>query len=242
MKQIFKRFFRKLKEKSLPKQEIIGKDDFLKWLSFAVPGMTGGGNVENIRYAIKNLPSDSPIIEIGSFCGLSTIIMSHFISVFDKTNKIYTCDKWEFEGQDKGKLLGSSKTVTHDDYKKFVKDSYIRNIKTFCVLDFPHTIEIFSDEFFNDWANNKTLTDVFEKQAALGGPVSFVFIDGNHTYDFAKQDFLNADKYLEKGGFILFDDSSDYSHWEVNKVAKEVLKGGNYELVARNPNYFFRKK
>jgi len=238
-----KRILRKLGEKKLPASEKIGKDEFLKWLSFAVPGMTGGGNVECIRYAIKNLPTSSPIIEIGSFCGLSTILISHFKTKFGKTNQIYTCDKWEFEGQESGASLGGNQNITHDEYKKFVKDSYIRNIETFYGADLPATIEVFSDEFFDLWNKKEEAVDVLGRNVKLGGRISFAFIDGNHTYEFAKRDFINADNLLEKGGFILLDDSSDYSHWAgVNKLAKEVLKESRYELVARNPNYFLRKK
>jgi ATP-dependent RNA circularization protein (DNA/RNA ligase family) len=75
----------------------------------------------------------------------------------------------------------------------------------------------------------------------LGGTISFAYIDGNHTYDFAKRDFENADKYLEVGGVILFDDSSDDSIWEVNKVIEEIKKEGRYEIIIKNPNYLIKK-
>ena len=42
----------------------------------------------------------------------------------------------------------------------------------------------------------------------LFGPISFCYIDGNHTHEGVKQDFLNCDRWIESGGFILFDDSS----------------------------------
>ena len=75
----------------------------------------------------------------------------------------------------------------------------------------------------------------------MGGTISFAYIDGNHTYDFAKRDFENADKYLEVGGVILFDDSSDDSIWEVNKVIEEIKKEGRYEIIIKNPNYLIKK-
>lgn len=240
--QIFKRILRKMRYKSLQEKIPLKDDEFFKWISFAVPGMTGGGNIESIGYAIKNLPSVSPVIEIGSFCGLSTIIISHFKEKFGKSNPLYTCDKWEFEGQNIGSYLGESKSTKHEEYRKFVKDSFIRNINTFSREDLPKTVEVFSDEFFDMWSKKSETYDVLGNKIKLGGPISFAFIDGNHTYSFAKRDFENTDKYLERGGFILFDDSSDYSHWEVNKLAREIVKGKDYELVARNPNYLFRKK
>ena len=239
--QIFKRILRKISFKKLPEKIDIKNDEFLKWISFAIPGMTGGRNIESMGYAIKSLPSNSPIIEIGSFCGLSTIIISHFKSEFGKTNKLYTCDKWEFEGQKLGNNIGKT-DLSHDEYKKFVKESYIRNIQTFCKNNLPITIEIFSDVFFKMWENKQKTIDVLGRESSLGGPISFVFVDGNHTYEFVKRDFENVDKFLEKNGFVLFDDSSDYSHWQgSNKVMKEILKRKDYKLIARNPNYLFQK-
>jgi hypothetical protein len=39
--------------------------------------MLNAGNVECIDYAIGHLPSDAPMLEIGSWCGLSTNVISH---------------------------------------------------------------------------------------------------------------------------------------------------------------------
>lgn len=241
VRNLIGKILRKLRYKKIPENIGVKKDEFFRWISFAIPGMTGGGNIESLGYAIKNLKGNGAIIEIGSFCGLSTIIISYFKNQFKKTNTLYTCDKWEFEGQQMGKMIGNNTSMKHEDYRNFVKETYIRNVTNFCKNDLPHTIEVFSDDFFKEWTNNSKKIDVLGKEVTLGGPIAFAFIDGNHTYEFAKRDFINVDKFLEKDGFVLLDDSSDYSRWEVNKVAREILKMKNYELVARNPNYLFKK-
>jgi hypothetical protein len=76
----------------------------------------------------------------------------------------------------------------------------------------------------------------------MGGPIAFCYIDGDHRYAQARRDFDNADRFLEAGGTILFDDSADGSAWESNRVAREAVETGRYEIVLRNPNYFVRKK
>lgn len=103
-------------------------------------------------------------------------------------------------------------------------------------------IELFSDEFFQAWRSSRAVQDIFGRPIALGGPISFCYIDGNHSYDFVKRDFENVDAFLERGGFILFDDSEDGSAWEVCRVVQEVRASGRYDLVIKNPNYLFRKK
>ena len=152
-----------------------------------------------------------------------------------------TCDRWEFEGAKDGPLSPDT-TVAHSEYRQFVKESYLRNIRMFSRDTLPHTIEKYSDEFFAAWRGKETVQDVFGRELKLGGPLSFCYIDGNHSYDFVKRDFENCDEWLEKGGFILFDDSADGSAWEVCRVIREIKAGKDYELVSRNPNYLFRKR
>lgn len=215
---------------------------FMDWLTYANPGMLDRGNVYCFDYAIRNLPSTAPIIEIGSFCGLSTNMITYFKEKHRVKNALVTCDEWNFEGAENGGMLGDSRSISHSDYRIFVRDSYLRNVRMFSRYDLPFTIEVVSDVFFNAWALEEKRTDVFGREFQLGGPISFCYIDGNHSYAFAKRDFDNCDKFLENGGFVLFDDSGDGTGWDVCKVVKEVLETGRYELVSKSPNYFFRKK
>lgn len=218
-------------------------NEFLTWISFAVPGMLVPENVDAMEHAITNMPPGKPILEIGSFCGKSTVVLSYLLSKRSKSTPIFTCDKWEFEGQELGAPLGDSPSVTHDDYRAYVRDTFLRTTQTFAADHLPHTIECFSDEFFRRWFENEKTVDVFGRSVTLGGEISFCYIDGNHTYEFAKRDFENTDRALVSGGFILFDDSGDDSVWdEVNQLTREIASGREYELVSNNPNYLFRKR
>jgi Methyltransferase domain len=213
-------------------------DSYIAFLSFVNAGMLNKGNLMCFDYAIRNLPSNNPIVEIGSFCGLSTNLLAYFKKKHRVSNPIFNCDKWEFEGA--AGNVGES-DITHADYRAFARDSYIRNVKMFSRNGLPHTVEALSDEFFTAWGAGTTVTDVFGRTTKLGGPISFCYIDGNHSYEFARSDFLNTDRFLEPGGFVLFDDSADGSHWEVCRVVEEVKRMPNYRLVVKNPNYLFQK-
>ena len=48
-------------------------------------------------------------------------------------------------------------------------------------------------------------------------------------------------KHLAIGGFVLMDDSLDYNNVGAERVAHEALRNPQLELVAKNPNYFFRR-
>lgn len=215
--------------------------DFITWLGFANAGMLDKGNIYCFEYAIKHLPSENPIIEIGSFCGLSTNVISHYLRKYNKPNKLISSDRWDFEGAEVQDAFLEGSNITHRQYKEFVRDAYKRNISFFSNDRLPYTVEQFSDDFFKSWQENKPVNDVLGRPIQLGGKISFAYIDGNHTYAYAKRDFENADKYLEPGGFILFDDSSDFSKWEVRDVISEIKQTGRYEVIIRNPNYLVKK-
>jgi hypothetical protein len=214
---------------------------FINWLKWANAGMLTDGNLYCFEYAIEHLPSDNPIIEIGAFCGLSTNLISFYLREFNRSNTLITCDKWIFEGAEESITVMEGSKITNQQYKEFVKDSYLRNITFFSKDHLPYTIEEFSDDFFKIWEAKKIKTDVLGRQIQLGGKISFAYIDGNHSYEFAKRDFDNTDKYLEIGGFILFDDSEDGSDWGVNRVLKDIKKSGKYEIIIKNPNYLLKK-
>jgi len=213
-------------------------NDYIAYLTFANAGMLNKGNLLCFDYAIRNLPSNNPIVEIGSFCGLSTNLLAYFLDKHGAANRIYNCDRWEYEGAD-GNMGDSS--IPHSQYRDFVKETYIRNIRMFSPRGLPGTVEMFSDDFFAAWDRGQTVTDVFGGLPTLGGPISFCYIDGNHSYEFARNDFFNTDRLLEPGGFVLFDDSADGSPWEVCRVVEEVKRLPNYRVVVKNPNYLFQK-
>jgi len=217
-------------------------DSFVNWLRFVNAGMLNEGNIYCFEYVASNLPSENPIVEIGSFCGLSTNVINHYVRKANRANRLITCDKWHFEGAENQDAFLESSNVTHGQYRQFTRETYIRNVRFFNQDRIPHTVEAFSSDFFELWDQAATATDVIGREIRLGGQISFAFIDGNHTYPFAKEDFLNVDKYLEKNGFILFDDSADYyTHFGVNRLVREIKEMDNYEIVIKNPNYLFRK-
>ena len=215
-------------------------DEYLNWLTFANAGMLNPGNVYCMDYAIARIQSDNPLLEIGSFCGLSTNIMSYLLRKHSKTNKIITSDKWIFEGAESGGTLGHS-PILHSQYRSFVMESFKRNVAFFGDTSSVHPIEAFSDEFFELCGERKVVSDLFGAKLRLGGNFSFAYIDGNHTYEYAKRDFVNTSKFLDIGGFILFDDSSKYSPWGCALLMKEIMDASDYELVMTNPNYLFKK-
>lgn len=222
-----------------PPREIHLQDEYVTWLRHANSGMLEPGNLYLIDYAISHLPTSAPIVEIASFCGLSANVITHFKLKHKVRNPLITCDKWEFENVD-GRSQIADSHVQFSDYKAFVRESYLRNIRMFSRPDLPFTFEMTSDEFFAEWQSHNTCSDILGRSLEFGGPLSFCYIDGNHTYEYAKRDFFNCDASLEVGGFLLFDDST-LGEFGVHKLMPEILSGGRYKLIAANPYHLFQQ-
>jgi hypothetical protein len=65
-------------------------------------------NRYSMEYGVSRLPSDSPLLVIGSFCGLSTNVLTYYKRKHAKNNRLITCDKWEFERKHPADCLGNS--------------------------------------------------------------------------------------------------------------------------------------
>jgi hypothetical protein len=218
----------------------VALDEFMAWMGFITPGMLVHSNLELFAHCIARLPSEAPIIEIGSFAGRSLNYLIHFLRLNTRHNAVYSVDEWHFEGADLGSTIGAS-SVRFDDYRKHVIETFRSNIMLFSADRLPHHMSMSSDDFFAAWQEKQHAADFFGRPVSLGGPVSFVYIDGDHSYHQSKRDFENADRHLERGGFIVFDDSGTESGFESTKTAQQAAKLSRYELVANNPNYCIRK-
>ena len=242
MRKIFARALRKAASLlEPPAQQIEVTDDFVKWLCFANAGMLDPGNKYLMDYALSELRSDAPLLEIGTFCGLSANLLTHYKKKHGVRNKLITCDRWDFEIGDADRERVGGSHVSFSDYKKFVRDSYLRNARLFSAEDLPFTIEATSRELFQMWSEGKEVCDVFGRKIVLGGAFSFCYIDGNHSYEGAKEDFANCDKFLANEGFLLFDDST-LDMFGVHRLIPEIIATGRYRLVGQNPNHLFKKE
>ena len=212
------------------------QDEGVSWIRFAVAGMLEWGNLAAFEHAVRHLPDNSSIVEIGSFCGLSTNLLAYFKRKHGRANLLFSSEPWMFEGSEKETAPNGSQA-----YREFVRESFIRNTRFFSRDDLPHTIELLSDDFFARWRAQVEQEDVFGRAVRLGGPIGFAYIDGHHGYDYVRRDFKNVDEFLVPYGLILFDDSAPGSVGEANVVVQEVEASGRYELTMRNPNYLFRK-
>jgi hypothetical protein len=217
------------------------EDEFMRWLRYANAGMLDPGNAWSMDYAIRHLASDHPLVEIGSFAGLSTNVICHLLRRHGRRNAFFTCDNWDVTGRnDDGRIDGGE--LTFEEYAAYVRESFVRNVEFFSSRNRPFTIEAASEEFLERWRRNEDATDVFGRSVRLGGPISFCYVDAIHSCEAVRKEFDSIDPHLDRGGFVLFDDSADGSPFGLNRLMREIAGSGSYELVRQNPNFLFRKR
>lgn len=231
----FGRVLNFLRRKSIP------HDETLAWIRFVNPGMLEQGNVWLFDRAIRGMPSEGAVVEIGSFCGLS---LNHIIYLMEKNsrpNPVFSVDAWNFEGVAPSDEVFPGTQINSGRYRELVMETFAKNVRLFSGARLPHHIKLDSDQFFEAWHSGRELQDLFGRDVRLGGPIALAYIDGDHSYEQSRRDFENIDRHMVPGGFIIFDDSADWTDWGSHYVAKEAARLSNYELISRSPNYCIRK-
>lgn len=228
------------------------RDDYITRLQVSVggAGMLHEGNIFAFDHAIGLMPPEGAVLEIGSFAGLSTNVIGWLMQKHGRSSqRLFTCDPWVYDGyhdrqrKDDTAYMAYFESCTHvtrADYTDFIRESFVRNTQLFSRGFLPHTFPFTSDAFFDAWEKQAVSTDVFGRNVVPGGPLSFVYVDGDHSYEQARRDVEHALEYLAPGGFILLDDSADFWNYGSVRLAKEMKRWKGLELVMKNPNYLFQ--
>lgn len=224
---------------------IVNHDEYLRWVIQMLGGWlnVGDGNSHCFNHAIRHMPEGGAVIEIGSFLGVSVSVISYYLTRLGRSNKLFNADPWHFEGTEAP--IGGFFDAASKEYREYCVQTYKNNVSLFAAKNLPTTIEAFSDDFFEMWDSEATTKDVFGNQVKLGGPISFAYIDGAHTYEAAKKDFENVAKHLLPGGFILFDDSNPQLKFGCVQSAAEAARTPGFTRVfghVNGLNVFLRKQ
>ena len=217
-------------------------DAFVQFLRTAIGGWLSDDNVVVFEQAIKAMPEGGAVVEIGSFLGRSTTILSYALRKYARKNRFFNCDAWHYPQGFYWESAPQEILLSAELYEPWVRESYERNIRAF-TLDPPHSLRLFSDQFFDLWDKNATATDLFGREIQLGGAISFAYIDGDHGYEATHKDFFNADRFLLPGGIVLLDDSSRASPYKgVHRVLDEIRATNRYDTFADRYNRAFIKR
>ena len=161
----------------------------------------------------KNITS---ILEIGTHKG----IFAKELYDYFEPKKMTLVDPWKYETDHiyQKSWFGGSEMVFIGQSNQ---DKIYDNVKNIFKKQIDEaTIEIFrgnSDEFFKS-------NDVY---------FDLIYIDGNHLYDFVKNDLINSIKFINQNGLIVCDDYNSVGWWKngVTKAVNEITTISNIKLI-----------
>lgn len=216
-------------------------DLFVEWLRASVPGWLHAGNVRAFDACIREMP-DGAVVEIGCHAGLSTNAIGHFIAKHHRTAPLFTVDPWVIDHPAGPPIASDIDAAAWDARRReFIRTAFDRATRLNSSGRLPHHFELFSDAFFAAWSEGAARTDFFGRVATLGGPIAFAYIDGDHSAEQVWQDFINVDRHLAKGGFVLFDDTGYSSEDGAAKSAARAAARPDYRVVSKAPHYCIQK-
>ena len=188
-------------EKSWLENAVIGVSSIAPGM-IEVNGVSGWIALNDIRFLnmkSRELPLGGVIVEIGSFMGLSSIVMGH--SLFEQNNidaRIYCIDAWE----------GSEEHQEMDVIKsRELYDVFLENINGADIGYFIYPIRKWSTEAFED----------FEDLS-----IDLLFVDGDHSFEGCYADLKNFFPKMKHGGIIIGHDYME--EWGVPDAVKKFCK------------------
>jgi predicted O-methyltransferase YrrM len=143
------------------------------------------------------------IVEIGSYCGRSTIVLASAARAFGSTQPVVAIDPHL------GQVGAADQRVSQVAPSR---EKFVRNIAAANVTDMVELVEQHST------------------QVAWSRPIGLLFIDGLHDYINVSRDFAHFQPWIASRGYVAF---HDYAHYYPGVVAfvDELLAGGRYEMV-----------
>lgn len=155
--------------------------------------------------ALLSLPGESAVVEIGSFCGRSTVVLASVVQSLGAQTKVYAIDSHDG-------LVGAAGQWT---------------------TSLGSTLRVFRRNIAENGLT--TVVEAIVKRSYdvnWDKPIAFLFIDGLHDYGNVSRDFHHFERSVIPGGYIAFHDYADY-YPGVKKFVDEITAFPQFELVYR---------
>jgi hypothetical protein len=165
-------------------------------------------------WVLQHLPEPLCFVEVGSFCGRSTVVLGRVVRALRPQVKVYAIDPHQglTGALDRGLNQGEA------TYGRFC-----RNIDAAGVSGQIEAMVCKSWE--TDWHQ----------------PIGLLFIDGLHDYSSVERDFRHFDPWVIVGGLVAFHDYGD-EFPGVRTFVGELLDSGRYLPVERIRSLFVLRK
>jgi predicted O-methyltransferase YrrM len=144
------------------------------------------------------------LVEVGSYCGKSTVVLASVIQALRPTAKVHAVDLHD------GRVGTADKIVQ-------VAPSLAKLQRNLDVAGLSPYVEIVRSR---------------PQDVPWSGPIALLLIDGLHDYSSVSADFRHFERWVEEGAFVAFHDYADYFPG-VMRFVGELVESGQYTCVQR---------
>ena len=153
--------------------------------------------------ALTDLPAPGAVVEVGSYCGRSTVVLGSAVKSLRPDGRVHAIDPHQGQvgAQDRGIQSGAP--------------TFERLRANLAANGLSGHVEIIRKCSFEvEWT----------------GPIGFLFVDGLHDYANVSRDFLHFEGSVVTGGYVAFHDYAEY-YPGVRAFVDELLASGRYQKV-----------
>ena len=150
--------------------------------------------------ALSAFPEAASVVEVGSYCGRSTVVLGSAVQASGAAARIFAVDPHD------GVVGALDRGITHSTP---TLEKFRRNI---AAAGLEEIVEpVVKPSFEVEWDR----------------PICLLFIDGLHDYANVSRDFYQFERWIPTGGFVAF---HDYAHYYpgVQTFVDELLATGKY--------------
>jgi Methyltransferase domain/Glycosyl transferase family 2 len=167
------------------------------------------------RRALKEHAA-AAIVEIGSYCGKSTIVLAAAAKGASAGARVYAIDPHQGE-------VGASDSSAGIETESPTLERFLANLSRAGVADVVKPI--IGRSLDVPWT----------------GPIALLFVDGLHDYSSVSRDFARFERFLPGGAYAAFHDC-DESHPGVRACVEGIVAPGGYREVARRGSLVVLRK
>jgi SAM-dependent methyltransferase len=176
------------------------------------------------EFIVRRMPRNGAVAEIGVDLG----DFSEKILALNRPRELHLIDPWTVESgeyRQREVALESARKLDSVARFAFVRERFSSDIAGGSVILHRANSEVagaeFPDEFF-DW----------------------VYIDGNHSYEFVRQDLELYFRKLKPGGYIVCDDYHHAGFWNdgVTRAVDEFMATGRARRIFKRRSQFVMRK
>ena len=171
----------------------------------SVPGFLGENEARFLALAATSVPAHGVIVEIGSFKGRSTVMLAKLAAHYG-LGPVISIDPHTHNLSEKT-ADSSALPSTHEEFLHSLREAGIEE-----------QVEVhreYSGEVSRNWDR----------------PIRLLWIDGDHSYNGAKEDFVNFLPHLSPKGIVAFHDALNNFPGPIQVFVESVLRADKFGPV-----------